>query len=240
MRTRNPHPLVAATSLRQAGHGPTGSPIQNDPTGVAVHVSKAQFPRALVVMDRLLQALIAGGFEIRQMEGYRIGETRTVAVRGECSFDLKVREKYNRKAHVLTPADEEEKRQHGSLAVIRACDYSFTGRLALDGGWGNVWEDTSKRRLEDRIKEAVACLQRIVDDQLAKKKAMEEMRRSSENERLKAAEMQSQIEGMGLYAWLYRDLTEAEAERIRRASEKPSTDEGFYWGLYKAMFKDEK
>ena len=197
---RRPHPLVqaagAALSKSRSWERPAtaaGSGDNKTEPVLDVRVSPAARHRALRIMDALLKALEARGYQV---------SARGVTIEGEL-VPISMTEKDDRVPHVPTVAERAEKQRY-PWTHIPTWDYAPNGRLSIDTDayvWPRKdlrkrWSDTRSVRLEDKLNDVVvslvalaAALRQRADEQRREAEARAEQERLRQ-ERARQARME--------------------------------------------------
>ena len=203
-RMRSPHPFVAAAileheqeeadELRRKKHPQSYSFQQPEPqirANVSAH-DKQTRDRAFRIMDTLLKALEERGYDVGG-KPERYGGTTLVTVLGMV-FDVRLYEPCRRQVHLLTPEEQQRKKQYGSV-YVPAHDTVPTGKLCLEfrthGGWMVLAhrKDGERVRLENTLNELIVSVLRKVD---AERQAERERERKAAIQR--EAELRKQAE----------------------------------------------
>ncbi len=154
---RNLHPLVAATrdqdkQVSVPFHLQPHDAREDDRPTVCVSASKAQYERALRIMDALIKRVekLGGRIEVREQSWRRHRTETVVCFAGETVSVIRLREKHRR---VRVPKAEREFQWKES-------EMQPTGLLVLDDGTadhdGVLLQDTKKKhRIEDGLNDLV-------------------------------------------------------------------------------------
>lgn len=203
-RLRSPHPFVAAAileqeqeeaeELRRKKHPQSYSFQQPEPQ-IRANVSaydKETRDRAFRIMDALFKALEERGYDVGG-KPEPFGGTTLVTVLGVV-FDVRLHEPCRRQVHLLTPEEQQRKKQYGSV-YVPAHDMVPTGKLCLEfrtqGGWMVLAhrKDGERVRLENTLNDLIVSVLRKVD---AERQAAREWERKAAIQR--EAELRKQAE----------------------------------------------
>jgi len=197
---RRPHPLVQAarTALLKSpcgeGAALAAASVGTKPEPVLdIRVSPAARHRALRLIDALLKALEARGYQV---------STRGVTIEGQL-VPIGVTEKDDQTPHVPTAAERAEKQRYPWMR-IPTWDYAPNGQLSIHAdayAWWRKdlrkrWSDTHSVRLEDKLNDVVvglvalaAALRQRADEQRREAEARAEQERLRQ-ERARQARME--------------------------------------------------
>lgn len=196
-RMRNPHPLVQATSmaLEHAEPTETGVLCIHPEKGIDIRVSPAQMRRALRVLDTIVKAMEERGFGIGIRSKW--AQQPYFLVYGE-EVEFRFEESLRRIEHVLTKYELQQKQRYGAVHTHK-WDYVPTGLLALgiEGaaaeGYQKVWGDTQKKKIENRINEAVLGIVAVAGKAREYRLAREEEARRRHEEQIRIEEEQRRL-----------------------------------------------
>lgn len=210
-RLRSPHTFVAAAileheeeeaeELRRKKHPQSYSFQQPEPqirANVSAH-DKETRDRAFQIMDTLFKALEERGYDVGG-KPERYGGTTLVTVLGMV-FDVRLYEPCRRQVHLLTPEEQQRKKQYGSV-YVPAHDMVPTGKLCLEfrtqGGWMVLAhrKDGERVRLENTLNDLIVSVLRKVDAERQAERERERkaaIQRDAELRRQAEAEHQRQL-----------------------------------------------
>jgi hypothetical protein len=205
-----PHKFVRATevALRRAlkapphdRHGLFYPRADGSGHHLQVEVGPESVERVLRLCDALLKAAASHGITADWVEKDGVGTVRLVALGEPIGFRIK--EKTNRKPHLLTAEERAEKKRYGYSPFAPAWDYTPSGFLTLtvwhDEARERSWRDGEKKKLEHMLTQVLAELpwfvqrardrraerQRVQAEQAeaAKRRWEEDQRRRDEEQR---------------------------------------------------------
>lgn len=196
------HPWVTLTqgSLDKAKPGLYDALLCPGPNRLNVLVSRAAIPRSVLIWDRLLKAVEAGGFTVRMERDYP-GRT-IVTVDGE-ELSLRMREKMSRTERVPTGAEKQRMERFKHLHAVPTWDHRPSGKLVLTIDYVNchnqtvnqvTWTDSVKMRIEVRLDSVCEHLIEVAKD-LKRRRALWE-----ERDRTMGEEERRRQEAAGLEA----------------------------------------
>ncbi len=238
---QKPHHLVAAAKRSMARVRPDGYGFvaPRTPRRLDIYVSPAQLDRAVRVMDALVKALQALKWPVRLI---KIEERTEASGRAYFANDPRFQPSERWKTCVVVhgeqlqislserkkqiPFDQAERESRGlpdRIWIFTPPKYDLvpSGRLVLKienaryAGVQQVWQDTKKSKLEDRLGKFITGLD--VASKALKERRKEDLRR--ETERRAALERQRELERRAAYERKLGEDLEAMADRWNKASE---------------------
>lgn len=179
-----PHVLVAAvTSMGQQQIDLNRLAMPKGEGYISLDVSRDQLDRALRIADALFKSFEANGYAVDVYNCKFWGERTRILKEGCCAY-LSVSEKYQKEKRETQPG---EKRKPPYL-LVQPETYAATGKLSVKMTHGysdyRKWNDRQNDPLESRLKEIVSYTARIIEADLERKQAEEEIKRL----RIEAAE----------------------------------------------------
>lgn len=224
----SPHKLVKWTwnSLRSGNTDKKGICHQKVAECLDIKVTLSSLDRALRVMDALVRAIEARGYELRQCKS---DARLSVVVNGE-ELDFSLEERIIRKDHLPTEVEKKKiaKRQIYPFQLPQH-DYVPTGQLSLRiGGWYQsraTWADAKIQRVENCLNDFLVGLVRSAAEKKSvrekrereARKLQEEGRRLEEAARLRKEE-QASVDALkkGSEDWHESQQIRSYIEAVRR------------------------
>jgi hypothetical protein len=162
-RLNRPHRLVASTRDNLQGLRPDNDgTLRGRKAPLPVRVSPNQVPRALRIFDSFLKACEERGFAVTAPDEQH--PDAKIRIHGE-KLAVRLEEHSRRTDHILTPKEQEERRQGRGWSIPRY-DYAPTGVLTFTideytEGLRHRWSDRKSRPLESCLNEILVALVRI-------------------------------------------------------------------------------
>ncbi len=175
---RNPHPLVQASKSKLSNpYTDRYKRCSGDRGCLNISVSRGSIPRALLIMDALIKALLKRGYGTYQKGEYE--SITTVGIDGE-EFTISIQE-----ASKQIPANNSGK-ERDRYSFEPLYDYVPTGCLTLqitNFYWGaRSVSDSKKQKLEDKLNDFVLLIIKAAEVK-SKMRIEDEMERKENEER---------------------------------------------------------
>lgn len=226
-RLNRPHQLVARTRDHlQPCRPDTDGTLRSRAAPLRVRVSPDQVSRALRMSDSLLKACEERGFAVTVPDEHH--PDAKLRVHGE-ELAVRLEEHSRRTEHVLTPKEQEERRQGHGWSIPRY-DYEPTGVLTFTvdeyaEGLRHRWSDRKNRRLESCLNEILVALVRIAVTVLRPRRleiARAHQRRLREERRYEREQARLAALKQNLEAWRRNQDLRAFLTAVEEAARKRS------------------
>lgn len=183
----DPHPLIARMLRPPEKRGPAGGADDGDERDSLpdIEVSDGSLDRALRIMDAILKAVEARGYQVKVSRDYWGMATRVYCTDVDAEVHISLSERYSQVERELTPAERKKPPYLIDNRLITVPSGKLIFRMKgrrVDTKW---WNDKKLDPLEDRLNEVVAGiitkLESLRLEEMAKKEA--EQRRLDEQRR---------------------------------------------------------
>ena len=217
-----PHPLTTETKRHLKAVAPDNYGALKSVSNELFYlrVAPSSVNRALLVLDALLKAFKARGFDIQPSKRER--GSAQILVQGE-ALTFSIEERVRQQPHRLT-VEEKRTQRRGQLYWAPTYDYIPSGKLILklDGGYisgrRSTWSDSARQRVEDRLNEFVVAIVQVAEwkKENRRKHAEAQRRRAEENARRAAVRERQEREAQAVEQLRTDAAAWSEAEEVRR------------------------
>lgn len=188
----DPHPLIARMLRPREKRGPAGGADDGDERDSLpdIEVSDGSLDRALRIMDAVLKAMEARGYQVKVSRDYWGKATRVYCTDVDAEVHISLSERYSRVERELTPAERKKPPYLIDNRLITVPSGKLIFRVQGRCVDTKLWNDKKLDPLEDRLNEVVAGITTKLEslrlEELAKKEAeqrrLDEQRRREEDQ----------------------------------------------------------
>ena len=243
----DPHPLIARMLRRREEREPAGEAGDGDERDLLpdIEASDGSHDRALRIMDAVLKAVEARGYQVKVSRDYREKATRVFCTDVDAEVQISLSERYSQVERELTPAERKKPPYLIDNRLITVPSGKLTFRVKGRGVETKWWSDKKLDPLENRLNEIVAGiitkLETLRLEELAKKE--EERRRLEEQKRREEEQARRETLHRDVAAWRRSEdirayLRAYEEQLMRRRGEITPGSEEDLWLRWARHYAD--
>lgn len=243
----DPHPLIARMLRPREKRGRAGGADDGDERDSLpdIEVSDGSLDRALRIMDAVLKAMEARGYQVKVSRDYWGKATRVYCTDVDAEVHISLSERYSRVERELTPAERKKPPYLIDNRLITVPSGKLIFRVQGRRVDTKLWNDKKLDPLEDRLNEVVAGITTKLEslrlEEMAKKEA--EQRRLDEQRRREEERARRDKLHKDVAAWRGSEdirayLRANEGQLLRRRGEVTPGSEEDLWLRWARRYAD--